>query len=79
MVEIVAIFLMACFCLVAGYLLGFVQRLVSLSERQVELLEALRKTLDTPAGDQGLPAGMYAMGAMDPKTGMTPLVPMRGP
>ena len=69
MIEGIALVLMACFCVIAGYLLGFLQQ-------AVHLLQEISRKLDkeTPSGD--LPPGMYAFGQPD-KMGASPLIPMQ--
>lgn len=69
--EIFNLFLMMAFCLISGYMLGFCLRIIALLEK---IQEHLAKIDNEP---QSLPAGMYALGATDPRTGQTPLVPMQ--
>lgn len=77
---VIEIFMMACFCLVAGYLLGYVQRIERNTERIAEATEQLAKTTATVAGlpveQPPLPTGMYALGEIQ-KDGSQALVPMR--
>lgn len=80
-VEIFMVFGISAFCLVAGYLLGHVQRMLPLMEEQSRLARESRDLLKqlTMAPEQmaSLPPGVYTQSEPDHITGLTKLVPLR--
>lgn len=81
--TVIEIFMMGCFCLIAGYLLGFVQRMEATLARMDKHLEAMATQTaqfvpisappDTVAP---LAGGLYIPGEQM-QNGLTPLVPLQ--
>lgn len=80
-IEAIAVLGIMAFCLISGYLLGYVQRMLPAIEEMVKLLRESREYLHSLAKTtneiSSLPPGVYAPGEPDPITGLTRLVPLR--
>lgn len=82
-ITVFLLFGITSFCLISGYMLGHLQRVLPAIEElikvQRESRDMLKRCIDEkPANDfSALPPGVYEPGEPNPITGLTKLVPLR--